>query len=227
MSCSISLAPRKIIVSLLRGAQETKEVFFSLPRNKTSGLDGYSSEYFSSCWQIIGPEVTKAVQKFFRSGTMLHQWNATTLVLIPNITNASSTSDFRPIFCLNTVYKVVSKLISNRLKAVLPRVISQAQSAFMHGRLLAENVLLATNLVKGYNSSTSESKAMLKVDLRKAFDSIRWDFILGIQKAIFVPPIFINGIAQYISTASFSVSINGASGGVFNSTKGIRQGDPM
>lgn len=208
-------------------AQEIKDVFFSLPRNKTSGPDGYSSEFFISCWQIVGPEVVEAVQEFFKSGSMLRQWNATTLVLIPKITNASSTSDFRPISCLNTVYKVVSKLISNRLKAVLPSVISQAQSAFLPGRLLAENVLLATDLVKGYNSSTSESKAMLKVDLRKAFDSIRWDFILGILKAMSVPDIFINWISQCISTASFSVSVNGASGGFFSSTKGIRQGDPM
>lgn len=208
-------------------AQEIKDVFFSLPRNKTSGPDGYSSEFFISCWQIIGPEVIEAVQEFFKSGTMLRQWNATTLILIPKTTNASSTSDFCPISCLNTVYKVVSKLLSNRLKAVLPSVISQAQSAFLPGRLLAENVLLATDLVKGYSSSNSESKAMLKVDIKKAFDSIRWDFILGILKAIYVPDIFINWISQCISTASFSVSINGASGGFFNSTKGIRQGDPI
>lgn len=90
------------------------------------------------------------------------------------------------------MYKVVSKLISNWLKKVLTTVISQAQSAFLPGRLLAENVLLATDLVKGYNSSTSESKAMLKVDLRKAFDSIRCDFILEILKAICVPDLFIN-----------------------------------
>lgn len=208
-------------------AQEIKDAFFSRPRNKTSGPDGYSSEFFVSCWQIIGPEVIEAVQEFFKSGSMLRQWNATKLVLIPKITNASATSDFRPISCLNTVYKVVSKLISNWLKKVLPTVISQAQSAFLPGRLLAENVLLATDLVKGYNSSTSESKAMLKVDLRKAFDSIRCDFILEISKAICVPDLFINWISQCISTASFSVSINGASGGFFNSTKGIRQRYPM
>lgn len=208
-------------------AQEIRDVFFSLPRNKTSGPDGFSSEFFTSCWSVVGPEITEAVQEFFRSGNLLRQWNATTLVLIPKIANASSTSDFRPISCLNTVYKVVAKLLANRLQKLLPKVISQAQSAFMPGRLLAENVLLATDLVLGYNTSNSEPKAMLKVDLRKAFDSIRWDFIIGTLRAISVPEIFIGWIYQCISTASFSVSINGASGGFFNSTKGIRQGDPM
>ena len=208
-------------------ATEIKDAFFSLPRNKTSGPDGYSAEFFISCWQIIGPEVTKAVQEFFKLGQLLRQWNATTLVLIPKITNASSATDFRPISCLNTAYKVISKLIANRLKEVLPQVISQAQSAFMPGRLLAKNVLLATDLVKGYNTSSLDARGMLKVDLSKAFDSIRWDFILGILRAISIPAPVITWISQCISTASFSVSVNGASGGFFNSTKGIRQGDPM
>ena len=109
---------------------------------------------------------------------MLKQWNTTSLVLIPKVTNASSATDFRPISCLNTVYKVVSKLITNRLKEVLSLIISQAQYAFMPGRLLAENVLMATDFVKGYNTRNSEPSAMLKVDLTKAFDSIRWDFII-------------------------------------------------
>lgn len=175
----------------------------------------------------MGPEVTAAVKEFFRSGQMLRQWNVATLILIPKITNASSASDFRPISCLNTVYKVVSKLLSNRLKNVLPRVISHAQSAFMPSRLLAENVLLATDLVRGYNSSNTEPKAMLKVDLKKAFDSVRWDFIIGSLRAISIPETFITWISQCISTAYFSVSINGSIGGFFNSTKGIRQGDPV
>lgn len=68
---------------------------------------------------------------------------------------------------------------------------------------------------------------MLKVDLTKAFDSIRWDFIIWILRAISIPEIFITSIYQCISTASFSVSINGASCGFFRITRGIRQGDPM
>ena len=109
---------------------------------------------------------------------MLKQWNTTSLVLIPKVTNASLATEFSPISCLNIVYKVVSKLITNRLKEVLPLIISQVQSAFIPGRLLVENVLMATNLVKGYNTRNSEPSAMLKVDLTKAFDSIRWDFII-------------------------------------------------
>ncbi|KAG7547838.1 Reverse transcriptase domain [Arabidopsis suecica] len=206
---------------------EIEAAFSSLPRNKTSGPDGYSSEFFKGMWVIVGPEVLEAVKEFFSSGQLLKQWNATTLVLIPKVVNASKTTDFRPISCLNTLYKVIAKLLSSRLKSLLSRVISSAQSAFLPGRLLAENVLLATEIVHGYNRKNIESRGMLKVDLRKAFDTVRWDFIVSALKAIAVPDIFINWIFQCISTPTFSISINGSSGGFFKSTRGLRQGDPL
>ena len=103
----------------------------------------------------------------------MKQWNSANLVLIPKKPNASLTTDFRPISCLNTVYKVISKLLASRLKEILPLMVSKSQSAFLPGRLLAENVLLATDLVKGYNTQALSPRGMLKADLRKAFDCVR------------------------------------------------------
>lgn len=123
---------------------DIKEAFFALPKNKPCGPDGFSSEFFVGCWSVIGPEVISAVKEFFKSGQILKQWNSTTLVLIPKTRNASNIGDFRPISCLNTLYKVISRLLTGRLKEALQPVISHAQSAFMPGRLLAENVLLET-----------------------------------------------------------------------------------
>lgn len=207
--------------------EEIKEAFFSLPKNKTCGPDGFSAEFFTGCWSIIGPEVISAVGEFFTSGKLLKQWNATNLVLIPKIQNASSTSEFRPISCLNTLYKVISKLLASRLQKFLPEVISHCPSAFMPGRLLAENVLLATEIVQGYNRKNIDPRAMLKVDLRKAFDSVRWDFVLATLRALHIPERFVGWISECISTASFSISVNGQTGGFFKSTRGLRQGDPL
>lgn len=106
-------------------------------------------------------------------------------------------------------------------------MISKSQSAFLPGRLLAENVFLATDLVQGYNTHALSARGMLKVDLRKAFDCVRWDFILASLRALAIPEGYIMLISECFSTASFSVTVNGASGGFFQSTKGIRQGDPL
>ncbi|XP_056848360.1 uncharacterized protein LOC130498784 [Raphanus sativus] len=182
--------------------------------SQAGGPDGYSAEFFTACWSIIGPEVTDAILEFFRSGKLLKQWNAANLVLIPKKPNASHPSEFRPISCLNTVYKVISKLLATRLQEILPLMVSKSQSAFLPGRLLAENVLLATDLVNGYNRETLSPRGMLKVDLRKAFDCVRWDFIAATLRAIGVPVGFITLISECISTASFSVCINGVTGGL-------------
>lgn len=208
-------------------AEDVKEAFFSLARNKTGGPDGYYVELYTATWDLIVPEVTEAILEFFRSGCLLKQWNSTTLVLIPKIPNASHPSEFRPISCLNTLYKVISKMLASRLKEILPLMVSKSQSAFLPGRLLAENVLLATDLVNGYNTQNITPRAMLKVDLRKAFDCIRWDFVIASLRALAIPESFIRLISECLSTASFSIAINGALGGFFNSTRGIRQGDPL
>ena len=206
---------------------EIKEAFFSLPRNKASGPDGFPAEFFTSCWSVIGGEVVAAVQEFFSSGKLLSQLNATNLVLIPKITNASKMSDFRPISCLNTIYKVISRLLAGRLKSILELVISHSQTAFMPGRLLTENVLLATEIFHGYNKRNVERSAMLKVDLRKAFDSVRWDFVLATLRGLSIPDIFIGWIRQCICSPSFSLIVNGQSCGYFKGTQGLRQGDPL
>lgn len=206
---------------------EIKAAFLSLPRNKTSGPDGYSAEFFTACWNIVGAEVTEAIREFFSSGKILKQWNATPLVMISKVINASSVADFRPISWLNTVYKVISKLLASRLQQVLSQVISPSQSAFMPGRLLADNVLLATEIVHGYNRRNIDPSAMLKVDLRKAFDSVRWDFVSSALRALDIPEKFVIWISECISTPSFSVMVNGGLSGFFQSMQGLRQGDPL
>lgn len=125
------------------------------------------------------------------------------------------------------MYKVVSKVLANRIKAVLHDLISNNQTAFIPGRLLVENVLLATELVQGYNHKNISQRGMLKVDLKKAFDSVHWGFILNTLKAMNFPDHFITLINQCVSTTSFSLCINGELCGYFRGSKGLRQGDPL
>lgn len=100
-------------------AEDIKGAFFSLPKNKIGGPDGYSVEFFTSSWAVIGPEITKAIMEFFKSGSLLKQWNTSNFFFIPKKPNASLTTDFRPISCLNTMQKVISKLLASRLKEIL------------------------------------------------------------------------------------------------------------
>lgn len=121
------------------------------------------------------------------------------------------------------MYKVISKLLANRLKALFPAAIEANQCTFVKGRLLLENVLLATELVNGYHKPHGSGRSTIKLDISKAFDTVRWIFITDVLRATGVPSQFIRWIYLCISTASFSVAINGELAGFFTSARGIQQ----
>lgn len=152
--------------------------------------------------------------------------NSTSLVLLPKRQGAETIQEFRPISCLNTHYKVITKLLTNRLKGLLPDLILPNQTAFVQNRLLLENVLLASEVVQGYHKF-AEPKITLEVDIAKAFDSVRWDFVLSTLQAYNIPEKFIGWVRKCICTPSFSLSINGVSAGYFKGKTGLRQGDPL
>ena len=150
--------------------------------------------------------------------------NSTILAVVPKKTDSLEMRDFRPIACCNVLYKVVSKIIANRLKLLLPRMITENQSAFVRGRLLLKNVLFASELVKDYHKKSVSPRCVMKIDISKAFDSVQWSFVLQLLEAVGVPARFIHWIKLCISTPSFSVQVNGELAGYFQSTRGLRQG---
>lgn len=130
----------------------------------------------------------------------------------------------RPISCCNVIYKVISKIIANRLKHTLPDIIALNQSAFVKGRLLIESLLLATELVKDYHKDSISRRCFLKIDISKAFDSVQWSFLLKNLEAMNFPSKFIHWIKLCITTASFSVQANGELAGYFQSEWRLKQG---
>ena len=123
--------------------QEIKEVVFSINSNKAPSPDGVNGFFFQKMWYLIGGEVTQAIKSFFGSGKLLREVNNTYIALIPKKQNSAQLKDFRPISCCNFMYKCISMLLANRLKRMLPNVINYAQSAFIPGRSIENNIMLA------------------------------------------------------------------------------------
>lgn len=206
---------------------EIKATIFSMPMNKSPGPDGYSIEFIRSAWDTVGGDIIAAVSEFFRNGWLLKDLNTTAIALIPKKSEACVLGDYRPISCCNIVYKVISKTIANGLKPILQKCVSPNQAAFLRGRHLGENVLLASELIRDYNKASCHRSGMLKVNIRKAFDTVYWDFVLKILEAQNFPPIFITWIRECITSPRFFVAINGELAGFFEGKKGLRQGDSM
>lgn len=203
--------------------EEVKEVLFKMPGSKSSGPDGFTSEFFKEAWAVIGEDVTVAVQSFFIKGFLPKGLNSTILALIPKKEEAKVMRDYRPISCCNVLNKIISKIIAKRLKGILPKCITLNQSAFIKERLLMENVLLATELVKDYHNESVSPRCAMQIDISKAFDSVQWAFLFNTLQAMGLPGKFIHWIALCVTTASFSVQVNGELAGYFQSRRGLRQ----
>ncbi|CAM8910586.1 unnamed protein product [Rhodiola kirilowii] len=122
---------------------EVKRALFQMHPTKAPGLDGFSALFFRSNWHIVGREVTKEALEYLNNGKLDVSVNETLITLIPKVKVAERVEDLRPISLCNVMMKIITKVLANRLKEVLPSIITQNQSAFIGGRLITDNILLA------------------------------------------------------------------------------------
>ena len=110
---------------------------------KAPGPDGMPPLFYQNYWELVGEDVTKTILSYLNSASLPHPLNHTFLTLIPKIKNPITVSDYRPISLCNVLYKSFSKVLANRLKKILPSIISEQQSAFTKNRLISDNILVA------------------------------------------------------------------------------------
>ncbi|KAL0318219.1 UNVERIFIED_CONTAM: Transposon TX1 uncharacterized protein [Sesamum calycinum] len=206
---------------------DVKTTVFDIEEDRAPGPDGYSSGFFKAAWPVVGEEITAAVMDFFTTGRLLKQVNATLITLIPKVCAPSLVTDFRPISCCNVIYKIITKILGLRIRGVLDKIISPSQTAFVPGRSISDNVLLAQELFSGYNQCRLPPRCALKVDLRKAYDTVEWDFLLSTLQLFGFPPTFSKWIEECITSPHFSLYLNGEVHGFFAGARGLRQGDPV
>ena len=114
--------------------------------------------FFQKFWHVMGESVINAVLDYFNSGVMDPAINYTHIVLIPKIKSPEKMSDFRPISLCNVIYKIISKVLANRLKQILPSIITPTQSTFFLGRLIIDNVLVAYETLHTMHSRKKAKK---------------------------------------------------------------------
>ena len=147
------------------------------------GLDSMSPFFFQMYWNIVGDDVIEVVLSVLSSGHMLHKMNYTHIVLIPKINGPKHVADLRPIRLANVVFRIVSKVLANQLKQILPNVISESQSAFMPNRLITDNTIVTFEILHSMrNKRTGKTGQMaIKLDISKAYDHVEWGFLRSIM----------------------------------------------
>jgi hypothetical protein len=132
------------------------------------GPDGLNVAFYRVAWPRINEDVHKLVADFYTTGVFPEPLNYTDIVLIPKNSNANLVTDYRPISLTNVAYRIIAKSLANRIKHELPDYIHHSQHAFIQGRRITDNIIIAQEIVHSFHlKSFSQQAFMLKIDLAK------------------------------------------------------------
>ncbi|PNX89210.1 hypothetical protein L195_g045327, partial [Trifolium pratense] len=157
---------------------ECKNALFAMGPHKAPGEDGYPPIFFQQCWDTVGNSLFQYVNQVWSNPSLISFINNTLLVMIPKIDKPEYVYQFRPIALCNVTYKIITKVIVNRIKPLLDGIISPYQSSFIPGRTIHHNIVVAQEMVHSMAKMKGQKMFMsIKIDLEKAYDRLNWNFI--------------------------------------------------
>lgn len=195
-------------------------------RDKSSGLDGCSIEFYLAFFDLLGQDILKVINHCRLSIKIPTAIKSTFIALIPKSDKPTSFNDFRPILLCNCLYKIMAKILANRLKPILSAHISPKLFAFLQQRQIHEAIRTAQELLHSVQSKNLKG-VILKVDLSKAFNRASLLYICMLLTHLGFPYMFIKWIMSCISDVPYSVLLNATPTPFFTAKKGLRRGCPL
>jgi len=208
-------------------ADEIKRAVFDLSGDAAPGPDGYSGQFYHCYWHIIGGDVVKSTQYFFTHNYIMPNLNSSLIILIPKVPGADKLDNFRPIALANFQFKIITKIIADRLGSITSNIISVHQKGFIPGRHIHDCIMTASEAVNLLSKKTHGGNLALKIDIKKAFDTINWKFLIQVLHCFGFNDLFCQWILNILHSAKLSININGKAVGFFSCSRGVRQGDPL
>lgn len=143
---------------------EVREVINEMQNGKALGQDGFIVDFFKACWETVKQDILDIVEDSRRSKSVLKVINASFIALILKQEKSSTLSKFRPIALCNVVYKIISKVIANRLKPLLPNLISKEQTGYVEGRQILNNIIQVHEMVHSLKNN-KQARMIIQIDL--------------------------------------------------------------
>ncbi|KAL0342713.1 UNVERIFIED_CONTAM: hypothetical protein Scaly_1933900 [Sesamum calycinum] len=177
----------------------------------------------------FGSDVTKSLVRILNDQILLHKLNYTHIVLIPKVNSLEVVFELCPVSLGNIVVKIASKFIANGLKSIMDAIVSPSQSAFIPGRLITNNVLLAfeVNHFLKISSWAKKGFVVLKLDMSKAYDRIQWSIFRHVLLRLGFESDIVNLIMLLVTSISYSLTLNAPQFGYFRPEQRICQEDPL
>jgi len=194
--------------------EEVSNALFQIGPLKAPGPDGFPARFFQRNWDELRYEIIRAVKQFFEDAIMPPGVNDTSIVLVPKKHNSDD---------------VVSKCLVNRLRPLLEQIISPNQSAFIPGRLIMDNDLIAFECIHSIqqNRTGRNNFCAYKLDLSKAYDRVDWDYLKGVLLKLGFHSTWVQWVMACVTTVRYSINFNGVLLDSFQPTRDLRQGDPL
>ncbi|KAL9674589.1 hypothetical protein QQ045_030861 [Rhodiola kirilowii] len=215
--------------SLLESNITAEEIQMALKQcdgNKAPGPDGFNMNFYKKYWIIVGGEVEEFIKEFCTNGRLTRGINKTYLALIPKTANPQGFADYRPISLVNSSYKILSKCLAKRLSSVLPQIVSPNQSAFIAERNILDGIMIVNELIHAVKREKRVA-LVIKLDFRKAYDSVSWEYLRSVQSSMGFGTRWMNWIEESYSSVELAILINGSPTKGISMGRGLRQGDPL
>lgn len=206
--------------------EEIKDALFSFGPEKAPGPDGYPPLFFQHFWDMIKEDLMATFSELYEGSLNLSNLNSAFIALVPKKKGANRTTDFRPISLLNTTFKIITKVLANRLRKYMPNLIEESQSAFMKGKSTLDSVAAAHEIISACHHKKWNG-FFIKLDFAKAFDSIGWKFLEDVLAARGFGSKWLRWIKACLYDADSQVIVNGVPGPHIRCKRGLRQGDPL
>ncbi|GKA79907.1 putative RNA-directed DNA polymerase [Tanacetum coccineum] len=205
---------------------EIKGAVWDCGSSKAPGPDGFTFKFFKKHWTTIERDVISYVRQFEVSGLIPRGCNSSFITLVLKVDDPLVVGDFRQISLIGCQYKIIAKILANRLSQVVSSVVSDVQMAYIKGRQIIDGPLMVDDII-AWAKKHKRRLMFLKVDFEKAFDSLSWSFLFSVLEQMRFSSKWRNWIHSFLNSAFALVLVNGSPTNEFKIERGLRQGDPL
>jgi len=186
--------------------------------------------FLQANWDTHGSDVLRMFSEFYHTEKFVASLNTTFIGLIPKKANAEDNrednKDYRPISLIGCIYKLLSKILAQRLRGIIGSLISENQNAFIGERQILDAVLIANELIDSKIKSGIPG-VVIKLDIKKAYDHVNWEFFIYVLSRMGFGETWITWIRQCASTTSFAILVNSSPTDFFSASRGLLRGSNL
>lgn len=206
--------------------EEIKRALFSMKGNKTPGGDGLPKEFYVCLWEIIKNDLVEIFREVYKNGKLTTSMKSGIVHLIYKKGERKDIKNWRPVTLLGTDYKILSKVLANRLKEVLEILVSEDQTCGVKGRAGSFNLSLIRDVIS-WVEERNLPLCLLSLDQEKAFDRVSHVFLFKVLQTMNLGEEFISWVKILYNNVNSRIKVNGFLSEPLEQNGGVRQGCPL